>query len=271
MPKRKPSQASSNFFAHAHLLSEQDRTALLVFLRYDQAVLRDAEYPGYRKLDSPPGAPLLLQKNPDYIELAKDPYQAVRDVELALGLYLEGAQHIDNVPRPADYRDTFRPIGRIALELLSAVTNLTDYYREQIALNGQDIHAIERALAGLGGASAAIVNNMAGKSSKGAPKNAALYEVIRRLRRTFRDYYQGERRKRTNRGAFQIRAPWEKDESDFIEHALSAARIVRKPFRGLPRLLRDARCSLVEDRPATVSRIARKLAVQHLQRKRKER
>ena len=79
---------------------------------------------------------MLLQPKLDYVPLPKDPFQAIRNVENALGLYISGAHHIDSIPRAADYRDVLRPIGRKALEVLNAVTDLTDYYREQFALKG---------------------------------------------------------------------------------------------------------------------------------------
>lgn len=259
MPKRKPSKASSSFFVHAHTLSDASKSELLRLLAYDESTLRDAEYPGYRKLASELGAALRLQKNPDYVALEKDPFQAIRDVELALGLYVDGGPHIDNVPRPADYRDTFRPIGRSAFSLMNAVTELSNYYREQFSSRGKDVHKIESSLKELVDVCAAVTREFGDKPSKGAPKQAALCEVIRRLRSIFRDYYQGPREGRAKRGAFQSRAKWEKDEADFVEAALCAARIVRKPFRELARLFRDSRCALVEDRAATVARIARKV------------
>lgn len=259
MPRPKPKTASAVFFARAHSLSDTQKNQLLELLRYDADSLKAAEIPGYQVLKREPGAPLLVAKVPKSDAPIKNPYDAILYVESALGLGVEGAQHLDNIPRPADYREAFRPVGRTAWKLLNTLTSWTEYFCGQFTLRGQDIHEVERALAILVDVSAAVTRDMAGKSSKGARKQNALTEVIRRLRRTFRDYYQGKRTERNRQGAFESLAQWEKDELAFVDTALLAARLVRKGHYDLPRLFRDPRCALPEERAKVVERIARKV------------
>lgn len=260
MPRPKRKRASAHFIARGHPLAIEQKRALLRLLRYDDTTIEAGETPGYRVLKRELGAPLLVQKIPESEAPARNPWNAILAVENALGLGIEGAEHLDNIPRPADYRQEFERARRAAIPLINIVTGWGDYYREQFTQRGHDIHKVEQALAILFDVSGDVVRQMKGKQSTGRPKAIAGTEVIRRLRRIFRDWYLGPMSERSRQGAFQSRAQWEKDEHAFIETALAAAPPLRRLKPRLSALLRDPRCALVEDRPKTLSRIARKVA-----------
>ena len=216
-------------------------------LGYDAETLRDAEYPGYRKLESPAGAPLRLAKNPDYKPLGVDPFQAVRDVEMALGIGIEGAFHLDNIPRPADYVAVFEPLRKDATVLLKSVTALGGYYRDQIKLKGGDVHKIEQAIGSLFDISTAILKEFRSMPSPGRRKEVAIYEVIRRLRFTFHKFYRGPVTARKRTGAISALAEQERQELAFVRGALIDAGIIKPPYAAkLPRLLRDLRSAIAE-------------------------
>lgn len=247
MPRPKPKQTSPNFTVRAHSLTDAQQAKLLELLGYDAASLEAAEHPGYRVLKREPGAPLVVEKVSEPKLPAKNPYEAIRSIEISLGLYVDGAEHLDNIPRPADYREAFSSVEREASRLLNTIAGWTEYYREQFAARGADVHEIEQALARLLEVANAVVREMKQKSSKGARRQAALKEVIRLLRLTFRDYYQGKRTARKRQGAFQSLAPWEKSEREFVRSALRAARIIPEGYRDLSRLFLDERCAVLED------------------------
>ena len=256
MPRAKSKQALSIFMVRGHPLTDSEKYRLLELLGYDAGTVKAAETPGYRVLKRKTGAPLLVKKIPASEAPAQNPFDAILHVENALGLGIEGAAHLDSIPRPADYRQEFDRARRAAIPLIKIVTGWSDYYRDQFTIRGHDIHKIEQALRILFDVSIDVTREMAGKSSKGARKQTALTEVIRRLRHTFSDYYQGKRTKRKRHGAFQSLAQWKKDELAFVDTALLDARLVRKGHYDLPRLFRDPRCALAEERAETVERVA---------------
>ena len=231
MPRPKPKNAAQMFTAPARRLSAAARAELVELLGYPEF-------------------------NPDN-DTIRD---VIPKIEQTLGLYVHGARHMDNIPRPADYREVFRPIQLEALKLFARLHKLSGYYRDQFKLKGADIYAIESALGSLAGVSDEVIKESQDKSSKGAPQNTALAVVTRQLRRIFRDSYNGPRTERKCQGAFQFLADWERSEEKFIWTALRSARIIPEQYREeLPRLLRDPRCALPEDRPATIEPIARKV------------
>jgi hypothetical protein len=154
--------------------------------------------------------------------------------------------------------------------LFKTLNNLSPYYRDQLDVHGANVHDIRDALGKLAGGAGDIVAAFQGVSSKGAPRNVAVMEVIRRLKRTFRDYYQGPRDLRKRRGAFQFLATWERTELSFIALALRSARISFTD-QALQRLLRDPRCALPQERAQTIETIARKAHSTPPQQKRNKR
>lgn len=260
MPRPRPKQAKPVFQVNVHSLNDREKAQLFTLLGNREFDPNDREFdpeaetmrhqfPGYRVLRRAPGKPLLLERDPNASTTPseRDPHLAILDVEAALGLYGSGAQQLDYIPRAADYREAFRPVQRAAKNLLKTLTDWTGYYRDQLKLKGADIQAIERALNSLVNASAAVVKDFKGKSSKGARRNTALTEVIQRLRRIFRDNYRGPRGSRSRRGAFQSLADWERRELEFVRTALRYARIIREGDRRLARLFRDPRCAVPEE------------------------
>jgi hypothetical protein len=248
-----------------HPLADDQKHALLRLLHYDDATIEAAATPGYRVLKREPGAPLLVQRVPEPDLATRNPWDAILSVENALGLGIEGTEHLDNIPRPADYRQEFERARRAAIPLINIVTGWSDYYRGQFTLRGHDIHKIEQALAIVLDVSVDVVRHMKGKPSAGRPRDVSATEVIRRLRRIFRDWYQGPVKERSRQGAVQSRAQWEKDEQKFLETALGAAKPLKRFVPRLPALLRDPRCAFVEERPATLERLARKVARRRIQ------
>ncbi|MDA0577491.1 MAG: hypothetical protein O3B24_05270 [Verrucomicrobia bacterium] len=204
---------------------------MLMLLGYDVKSLTAAETPGYRVVKREPGAPLLVEKIPEQETPPNDPFEAIRVVEIAIGLYIDGAQHLDNIPRPSDYRVAFQPVGRSAFKLLNTIKEWSNYYREQITKRGKNICEMERALEALVEVSAAVLREMGGKSSKGAGKKFALIEVIRWLRLAFRNHYQGKS------------SAMKRTEREFVEFALLAGKIISEDYDGLSKLLRDPRAA----------------------------
>ncbi len=118
-----------------------------------------------------------------------------------------------------------------------------EYFSDELSRRDVDPNDIAAKLLELAEVSKAVIGNFKGKPSKGAKKNTALTEVIRRLRRIFRENYKGQRTERKRRVAFQSPPEWEQRELKFVETALQAARIIRKGYRELPRLFLDLRCT----------------------------
>lgn len=180
--------------------------------------------------------------------IASDDYQSILDVEMALGLGIDGAPHLDEIPRPADYVAAFRPLEKKALDLFDALCELNGYYTEQFKKRNASQDAIEAALLELHQVANGVIKEFQGKPSKGARKNNALAEVILRLRHTFRTYYGGPVEKRRKSGAFSYRADAEKHELEFVRIALRDARLIPAKYTGLEALFRDPRCTPHEER-----------------------
>lgn len=267
MPRVKPTKAAPVFHARGHSLSDgaKDKlTELLGFGKVDflaESIRR--QMPGMRLLRSEPGEPLLLEPDPDFKSgTSVDVGKIILDVQDALGLYIHGQTHLDNVPRSAHYVAAFKPVHKDALALLTLLNGWTEYYRDQFALNGVDIYAIETALGSLMVVASKVVKENQGRSSKGAKRNTALTEVIRRLRRIFRAAYRGKVTGRNRQGAFQFKAAEEKSELEFVEMALLDAKIIPASYAELPRLFRDPRCMVLEEPASAVGRIASKVEAQ---------
>ena len=135
------------------------------------------------------------------------------------------------------------------------------YLRKKFEARAIRIDTIEEALRSMADASRAIVEEFKTQSSKGAPKNTALTEVIRLLRRAFRDNYHGPRTGRVKKGAFTYLAEAEKRELEFVAVALRDARIMTQKDLDtrLPDLFRDARCAVAGERAKVIERIAKKV------------
>lgn len=191
--------------------------------------------------------------------------KAIIDVEKALGLGHYGDVHMDYIPRPTDYVSAFKPIEKDAIRLHNSLCELGGYFSEQFPKNGADQDAIEAALLLLAQVAGAVVKDFEALSSKGAPKNNAITEVTRRLRRIFRDNYKGSQTGRTKKGAFEFRAKEEKLEVEFVVMALLAARLISAsearttPADRVERLFLDPRCAMPDQRAATLKRLAAKV------------
>lgn len=184
--------------------------------------------------------------------------KAIDKVESALAIGTVGAVHLDEIPRPADYVGIFRPIEKDAMDLFNRVCNLGDYYYGKFMEMGVDINAIKESLLKLITTANGVVEKYKGESSKGARKNNALCEVVRRLRLIFHDHYRGEVSRRTKRGAFDISSIEEDKELEFIDLALRDARLITSNFTQLRNLISDVRCAIPHERAETIERIARK-------------
>lgn len=250
--------------AYPHTLTDGARDKLLDLLGFPGFDLRqeaiDHQMLGYKFVRKDPGAPMILAK---VSSAAKRPKTnlgtALLHVESALGLFVHGAHHLDNIPRPADYVATFKRLRTKAANLLNDVAGTSGFFRDQFQLKGADLHAIERSLAVIADTSNKVLKEFEGKSSKGARKNTALCEVVRRLRKVFRDNYAEPITGRKTHGGFQFAGAEEKRELEFVKTALLDARIIASNYAELPRLFRDSRCALPADRAAVIKRIAGKV------------
>ncbi|MGH8627512.1 MAG: hypothetical protein ACREYC_20325 [Gammaproteobacteria bacterium] len=249
MPRPKPSKALPSFYSRGHKLSDRARNKLIELLGYGKVDLFEEsvrhQLPGMKILERKPGAPLRLTRdpNPQAPAPGKDVGKIILDIETALGIYVDGYQHLDDVPRPADYVAIFEPIYRDATKLLNTVGQLHGYYSEQLRLKGVIPHKIAQELASLVDAANAVVKDFENRSSKRAPKKNALTATIRKLRCIFRDHYEGPRDDRRRRGAWEL---------EFVEVALGDLRDAAIIAEGawdaaiaegvdLPRLFRDPR------------------------------
>ena len=253
-----------------HRLSDAAATKLVELMGLgdvnplDEAI--QAQFPGAQVVERKPGAPIRFIQQPEtnpttqdqvWKSIPTDAGKILRDVEIAIGVSLDGAKHIDNTPRPAHYVMAFERVGRDALALSCVLADWTEFFRDQVKLKGGDIQVIEAALAALVDVSSAVIREFKERSSKGARKNTALCETIKRLRYLFRRHYQGPRRGRSQRGAIQHLAEQESRELQFVETALLDSRVIRKNNRDeVRRLFRDPRCAMPNERGAVMKRIA---------------
>jgi len=180
-------------------------------------------------------------------------------VESWLGSYPGAVQALDNAPRPQDYVRVYAGIRKQTTELLNNLHSLTEFYSEKYALEKDTlgeggIDAIEITLAKLFAATLALEQRYEREQDVGRPKGDALCAVIKGLRKIFRKHYKGPFGARKERGAITALAEQEQRELSFVELALKDALI---SFRNLPRLFRDPRCALVEERNLTIERIVK--------------
>lgn len=243
MPRPKPKNVSPTFISRGHPLSDEVQTELIGLLGFGKVDLLEEtvrrQHPGMKILSREPGAPLQLVRDPDFVpSTGPDMGKIILDLERALGLYVHGREHLDNIPRAADYREVFRPIRRAALKLFGTLNNLSEYHREQIDSRGAKFQELRSALGLLAGVSADIVNDFRGKSSAGRGENRALMETIGRLRGIFREYYRGPRTAHGASGAVTSRSIEEEPEEQFVRTALDGAKI---KYSNLPRLMGDPR------------------------------
>jgi len=232
MTKPKKKKAQPTFFAHSHRLRSHTKKELLG----------------------------LLGNNEE---------RAILEVEKALGLGVNAAEHLDDIPRPVDYVATFTTISKGAASLHNSLCELGGYFSDEVTKKGADQDAIEAALIKLLTVAEAIVKDYEGLSSRGARKNNALAEVIRRLRIIFRNNYKGATTGKLHRGAVTFRSKEENQELKFVLAALLDARLVRIGFSGteLRRLFSDSRCAVPAGRAESIERIAKKAAKVRQQKK----
>jgi hypothetical protein len=161
------------------------------------------------------------------------------EIEKALGLVVNGARHIDNPPRAADYIAEFGRVRLDAHKLSERIEKWDYYYRDELFEN---IETFEQALWSLIDACGTVVSRyeaMGPNASKGRKKNDALAIGIARLRKIFRANYRGQREERKQRGAVESLAVWEQDETEFVRVALRDVRALR--VSDLAGLMRDPR------------------------------
>ena len=247
MPRPKAKHALSTFFYRAHPLDSHKKRELLLLLGFAESAIDAGKTPGYEILEQEEGAPAIVRRIPTEEAPNPNPWDAILDVENALGLGREGIDHLNNIPRPADYKREFRRARNGAISLLKIITGWSDYYRGQFQTRGHSINDVELALGVLFDVCNDVEKAMSGESSKGARKETALRQTILQLRGIFKQWYCGPRGERDKRGAFKSLAPWERAEHDFIKSALCAARLIPLTYRGLPRRLRDPRCILAAE------------------------
>lgn len=192
MPKPIPKNASPVFHVRGHHLDSEAVDHLLTLLGYPNYDLRqealDNQLPGFQVEKAEPGAPLILKRQKISSGTVKkmDLGAVIYSIELALGLYVYGSTHIDEIPRAADYCNIFESLRTDAVDLLAGLSNLGGYYRDQFEIKGESIYSIEQSLASLIGVCEAVKNDMTGKSSKGSRINRALILTIKELLRIFR-------------------------------------------------------------------------------------
>ena len=265
MPKAKPNKSSPIFMTTGHPLSEGARKELIEILGFGRVDLLaesfSHQFPGMKALRKEPDAPLLLirDKYPNRAISKTDFGKILGNIEVALGLYVDGAEHIDNIPRPSDYVNTFEIIRKRAIPLLQSVSGMSAYFRGQVDSEGGNIHEIEQAIGSLFDISGKIIKKFEGAQSKGAKKNTALTQVILRLRRIFRANYHGPRPGRSRQGAISYRSVEEKQELDFVKTALLDARIIPKGMKNLSQLFLDPRCAVLAERAEVIERPAKKV------------
>jgi len=217
-PNPKSKKGSPIFFGHSHILSEKAQNKLIELLGYDSE--KD-------------------KKN-------NNQKLTIMEVQYWLGFYSGGLEALDKAPRPSDYREMFRRLGKPAAILLNDLIELNDFYREQFTIEDSPVELadIEISLAVIIDVSAAVIKKYENKSSKGASKNDALMEVILNLRRTFRKYYKGTKGQRKKKGGFTFKTEDEKKEIRFVETALLDAKIILKnnSYKIVERHFQDLRC-----------------------------
>lgn len=216
MSRPKPNKASPYFTSYGYRgLSDEATSALIKAL-------------GYRLAD------LAAESVPHQLE------EIILAVERALGIYTDGAQHLDHIPRPTHYVNAFRPIERQARKLSETLFDMGQYFSDELLNRGVDSNSFAAELVNLAETSKAIIRDFSGKSSKGRRKNIARAEVIKRLLDIFRSNYQGPLKSREHRGGLQFAAEWEHQEFAFVRTALKDADIPANSNE-LPRLIRAAK------------------------------
>ncbi len=90
--------------SRGHPISEDVKIKLLELLGYETSDLLNGavrhQFPGMKVVRKEPGAPLLLGRdlNSDGALPKNDLGKIIDNVEIALGLYIDGAPHLDNSP-----------------------------------------------------------------------------------------------------------------------------------------------------------------------------
>jgi hypothetical protein len=275
MPRPKPNKASPHFISHGQPLSDTAKAKLIDLLGYGKVNLLEEsihhQMPGMKILRREHGAPLQLVRDADTMRAAEKTNvgNIILDVEQALGIYIDGAEHLDHVPRPTHYVNAFTPIERQARKLSELLFEMGYYFSDELYKRNLDPNNIAADLLKLAEVSKTAIGDFNGKPSRGAPRNTALCEVIRHLRRIFRNNYKGPLTGRKKKNNIQYRAEEERRELSFVEEALHDARIikVRGSTNAVARLFLDPRCALIHERPATMERLANRMHRRYRQQK----
>lgn len=152
------------------------------------------------------------------------------DIEAALFLFVKGVAQIGNPPRPADYVREFKSIERKARALSEELFEINYHYSDELLSQGADCYTIAAELNKLAEVSRKARGQFAGQPSKGARKNTARLETIRRLRAAFASHFRGDASLTSRQKRLK--------EIAFVKAALKAAKI---PCRDFGRLMRDHR------------------------------
>ena len=268
MPRPQRKTSSPSFPVIPHKLSDESKAAFLKLLGCgDTDLLHEAvrfQFPGYQLESRGAGNPLVMvpTKNIDPSPPRADVALAIRDVELWLGFYEYASKRENYTPRPANYHQEFKPVFRDAQTLQKRLAAWGQYYRDQFSLKGADIQAIQFQISELIRVSGEVISEMTGKQSAGRSKNGAQCNLVRHLRRIFRDHSRGNSMGRPSRVAFEKLKENEANELKFVQLAV---RIVKMHMndKEMLKLFRDPRCQPPvmgnDERIAEVERIATRL------------
>lgn len=114
--------------------------------------------------------------------------QAIHQIEMAVGIYVHSRQHLDELPRPADYLATFNLLRSDTLVLLQKLGRLDYCYLDLFALNGANYYEIQTKLFELFIVCNSVNAGLKGKSSKGPKKELAKLYVLSRLQEIYQKY-----------------------------------------------------------------------------------
>jgi hypothetical protein len=167
--------------------------------------------------------------------LSNDDPAALAEIEFCLGYYVDGLEHVDEIPRAADYKLALTPIGDQALALLHSLTSLGGYFRDALTASGADVHKIELSIAELAQTSKNILARLPEQSPKGRKPHVALDNTTVALKTVFAKHYKGANSTKPQRGAFKFSSERDKNEAEFLQIALldaNQARAARRKTAG---------------------------------------
>jgi len=219
-PRRQETKASPVFAARPPTLSAAAQERLSELLGYEGVDLTqeavDHQMPGHRVVRRAPGEPLVLAPDSSRLNVERTNLgEALPSIEAALGLAIDGQQHLDRAPRPKDYVAAFERALRDAFRLCERLAGWSGYFDDVVTADGYDTDALIEELARFVGVSTRLAKKYRAQSSQGARKEVALRASVQILRRIFRKHYRGPLQKRTRR-PFAPRSEQERRELDFV-------------------------------------------------------